>query len=41
MKAAILINNKKPLVVAELELPKTLEYGQVLVKVKTLNLVTT
>ena len=33
MKAAILINNKKPLVVAELELPKTLEYGQVLVKV--------
>ena len=33
MKAAILTNNKKPLVIAELEMPKTLEFGQVLVKV--------
>ena len=33
MKAAILINNRKPLVITEVELPKILEFGQVLVKV--------
>lgn len=33
MKAAILIEQKKPLVVADIELPGKLEYGQVLVKV--------
>ena len=33
MKAAILVNIKKPLVVSELEMPKTLEFGQVLVKI--------
>ncbi len=33
MKAAILTELKKPLVVAEIELPKTLAFGQVLVKV--------
>ena len=32
-KAAILVELKKPLVVAEIELPEKLEYGQVLVKV--------
>ena len=32
MKAAILANINKPLVVSELEMPKTLEFGQVLVK---------
>ena len=29
MKAAILTDIKKPLVVSELEMPKTLEFGQV------------
>ena len=33
MKAAILVNIKKPLVVSEIEMPKTLEFGQVLVKI--------
>lgn len=33
MKAAILVENHKPLVVAEVELPKELSFGQVLVKV--------
>lgn len=32
-KAAILVENKKPLVVAEIEMPKELSFGQVLVKV--------
>ena len=30
MKAAILVESKKPLVVANVDLPKKLEYGQVL-----------
>ena len=33
MKSAILIKNNKPLVVADIDLPKKLEFGQVLVKV--------
>lgn len=33
MKAAILVENHKPLEVAEVELPKELSFGQVLVKV--------
>jgi len=33
MKSAILVKNKKPLVVAEIDLPEKLEFGQVLVKV--------
>ncbi len=33
MKAAILVEQNQPLVVDELELPKELEYGQVLVKI--------
>ena len=33
MKAAILVESKKPLVVANVDLPKQLEYGQVLVKI--------
>src|SRR3954467_7382207 len=33
MKAAILVELKKPLVVADIELPRTLDVGQVLVKV--------
>lgn len=33
MKAAILVEQRKPLVIADIELPSTLEYGQVLVKV--------
>lgn len=33
MKAAILVEQKKPLVVTEIELPKNLDYGQVLVKI--------
>ena len=33
MKSAILVENKKPLVVAEIDLPAKLEFGQVLVKV--------
>lgn len=33
MKAAILVELKKPLVIADIDLPEKLEYGQVLVKV--------
>ena len=33
MKAAILFQTKKPLVLADIELPKKLKYGQVLVKI--------
>ena len=33
MKAAILVKQNKPLVVAQLDIPKELKYGQVLVKV--------
>jgi len=33
MKAAILVESKKPLVMANVDLPKKLEYGQVLVKI--------
>ncbi len=33
MKSAILIENNKPLVIADIEIPKKLEFGQVLVKV--------
>ena len=33
MKSAILVESKKPLVVAEIDLPEKLEFGQVLVKV--------
>ncbi len=33
MKSAILVQSKKPLVVADVDLPKELEFGQVLVKV--------
>ncbi len=33
MKAAILVEQRQPLVVAEIELPQTLEVGQVLVKI--------
>ena len=33
MKSAILIESKKPLIVADISLPKNLSYGQVLVKV--------
>ena len=33
MKSAILVENKKPLTVAEIDLPKKIEFGQVLVKV--------
>ena len=33
MKAAILVEQNKPLVVAEIERPQSLEYGQVLVKI--------
>ena len=33
MKAAILIESKKPLVVSNIELPSSLTYGQVLVKI--------
>ena len=33
MKSAILIESKKPLVMADIDLPKKLEFGQVLVKV--------
>ena len=34
MKAAILVKSKKDLIVDDLELPKTLDFGQVLVKIK-------
>ena len=33
MRSAILVKSKKPLVVTDISLPRTLEYGQVLVKV--------
>lgn len=33
MKAAILVENNKPLVVADIEIPKELSYGQIFVKV--------
>ena len=33
MKAAILFEQRKPLIVDEVELPKTLDVGQVLVKI--------
>ena len=33
MKSAILIESNKPLIVADIDLPKKLEFGQVLVKV--------
>ena len=33
MKSAILVENNKPLIVADIDLPKTLAFGQVLVKV--------
>ena len=33
MKSAILVENKKPLIVANVELPTKLEFGQVLVKI--------
>ena len=33
MKAAILFENNKPLIISDLELPKSLEFGQVLVKI--------
>src|SRR3990167_3701206 len=35
MKAAILVELNKPLVIENIELPKSLKYGQVLVRVKT------
>lgn len=35
MKAAILVEQKKPLVIADIEMPEKLEYGQVLVRVMT------
>ena len=35
MKSAILVESKKPLVVADVELPTKLEFGQVLVKFAT------
>ena len=31
MKAAILVNNKKPLIVTNVEMPEKLDFGQVLV----------
>src|SRR3989338_2960707 len=34
MRAAVLVELNRPLVVAEIELPKTLSFGQVLVKVQ-------
>jgi D-arabinose 1-dehydrogenase-like Zn-dependent alcohol dehydrogenase len=33
MRAAILVEQNKPLVVDAVELPRTLDYGQVLVKI--------
>lgn len=33
MKAAVLVEQRKPLIIADIELPKTLDVGQVLVKV--------
>ena len=33
MKSAILTRNKKPLIIADIDLPKKLEFGQVLVKI--------
>ena len=34
-KAAILVESRKPLVIDEIKLPDTLDYGQVLVRVRT------
>ena len=34
MKAAILVEQKKPLVISEVELPKALDFGQVFVKIQ-------
>ena len=33
MKSAILVESKKPLIITDIDLPKSLNYGQVLVKV--------
>ena len=33
MKAAILVKNKKPLILVDIKIPKKLEIGQVLVKI--------
>ena len=33
MKSAILVESKKPLLVDEVEIPKDLKFGQVLVKI--------
>ena len=33
MKSAILVKSKKPLIVADIDLPKNIKFGQVLVKV--------
>ena len=33
MKAAILVEQRKPLVIADIELPQSLDVGQVLVKI--------
>ena len=33
MKAAILVESRKPLVIADIDLPTKLEFGQVLVKI--------
>lgn len=33
MKAAILVEQKRPLIIADIDLPSELQYGQVLVKV--------
>ena len=36
MKSAILVESKKPLIITDIDLPKSLNYGQVLVKFATL-----
>ena len=33
MKSAVLTRSKKPLIIADIDLPKKLEFGQVLVKI--------
>ena len=33
MKSAILVESKKPLIIADIELPNRLDFGQVLVKI--------
>ena len=33
MKSAILVKNKKPLIIDHIELPKNLRFGQVLIKI--------